>query len=99
MAAPKMPQNPMLRLGIYVVLACALLWLGAVVLAKLIQIFIWVGVAGLVMIAIGIFMEWNKAKKSVATATAPVYGAVPSKSSSYLDEISAAERKAAEDQI
>ena len=96
-----MPKNPLLRLGIYVVLACALLWLGAVVLAKLIHIFFWVGIAGVVMIAGGVLMEYLKGRNAVADATAPIQGAMPSsvKAPSYLDDISEAERKAAEQQL
>lgn len=96
-----MPKNPILRLGVYVVAACALLWLGAVVLAKLIQIFIYVGIAGVVMIVIGVLVEWQKSKKAVLSATAPVPGAMPaaSPSSSYLDDITLREKQAAENEL
>jgi membrane-bound ClpP family serine protease len=67
-AAIKMPKNHFLRFGVYVVAACALLWLGAVVLAKLIQVFIYIGIGGIALIVIGVLMEWMKSKKAVANA-------------------------------
>ena len=96
-----MPKNPLLRLGIYVVLACGLLWLGGKVLFALLNIFFWIGIGGVVMIALGVLMEYMKGRKSIATATAPVPGAMAStvKAPSYLDDISEAERRAAENQL
>jgi len=98
-AAPQLPKNPLIRYGLYVMIACALLWLGAVVLSQLMKVLLAIGIAGGVMLLIGIVFEWQKSKKNSPEASAPVPGAVAPRSSSYLDDISEKERKAAEEQL
>jgi hypothetical protein len=98
-AAIKMPKNHFLRFGVYVVAACALLWLGAVVLAKLIQVFIYIGIGGIALIVIGVLMEWMKSKKAVANATAPVPMASNTANSTYLDDFAKLEKEAAEKEL
>lgn len=94
-----MPKNLLLRYGIIIVVACALLWLGGEVLNRLIWLFKWIGGFGILLLVVGVIMEIMKSRKAVATATAPVPGAIPVTAPSYLDDISAHEKQAAIDEI
>jgi hypothetical protein len=85
-----MPKNPILRFGVYIVAACALLYTGAQVLFWAKAFFIYIGIAGIVMIVIGVLMEWQKSKNAVPSATSPIANPIHP-SSTYLDDITKSE--------
>ena len=55
-----MPKNKLIRAGVVVVAGSALLWLGAVVLSRLQDMFLWIGLVGVLLIVVGVFMEIKK---------------------------------------
>lgn len=95
-----MPKNPLLRFGIIIVVACALLWLGGEVLNRLIWLFKWIGGFGVLLLIGGVILEIMKSRKAVATATAPIPGAMPTGTATGpLSDISAYEKQAAMDEL
>jgi hypothetical membrane protein len=56
------PNNKLIRAGVLIIAASALLWLGAVALSALKDMFIYFGVAGIVVMLIGIFTEIKRGK-------------------------------------
>lgn len=68
------PNNKLIRIGVLVVAGSALLWLGAVVLSRLKDMFLYIGIVGVVLILLGIFLELKKTKDEKAgqaTGTPP----------------------------
>jgi hypothetical protein len=61
-----MPKNKFLYVGLLIVAATALLWLGAELLTKIEYIFKWTLGLGALLIVIGVFMEARKPKEPVA---------------------------------
>lgn len=95
-----MPKNPLLRFGIIIVVACALLWLGGEVLNRLIWLFKWIGGFGVLLLIGGVIMEIMKSRKAVASGVAPVSGSIGTGTTSGpLNDVSAYEKQAAMDEL
>lgn len=56
----QMRKNKLIYAGVLIAAGAALLWLGAVILARLKDIFPWIALVGLVLIGIGVFWEMKK---------------------------------------
>ncbi|MEQ1823388.1 MAG: hypothetical protein ABL949_12840 [Fimbriimonadaceae bacterium] len=62
-----MPKNRLIYVGILVLSAAVLLWLGAVVLQALKWFFPWAGGVGLLLIVVGVLWEGKKGGKASAS--------------------------------
>jgi len=60
-----MPKNKIIYFGVLIVAGTALLYVGAVFLSKIKDILPYFGLAGILLIVIGVVMELQKNKKPV----------------------------------
>jgi len=59
-----MPKNSVMYLGVLIVAASALLWLGAQITKRIEWALPWAGGIGIVLIIVGVFMELRKRTQS-----------------------------------
>lgn len=69
-----MPTNKVIYIGVIVIAASALLWLGAQIAKQAEWLLPYTGVAGVILIFVGLFMEIKK-KKALAFVEAAKDGA------------------------
>lgn len=66
-----MPTNKLIYFGVIVIAASVLLWLGAQ-LAKLVEwILPYTGIAGILLVMIGLFLELKRRKDATVTPASP----------------------------
>lgn len=72
-----MPKNLLIRIGVLVIVASALMYLGAIGLNYIKDILPWIGGGGVALLIVGVLMEAQKAKNAPAALDATTGLKVP----------------------